>query len=169
MWYFTPYCLWKIFSTSFSICWRKCGNIGNFLHILWACSKLSAFWACVSLISTVTNSKIQLDLALALLLLNTECWPHTHICFTPHCLIATRKTAAAAWKQNNLPDPNPFLHSLHSQAQFIFMFALKNGKWESFWCGLRVWSQQVLHCPMVALCDKLPNTMYSPYQHHSIL
>lgn len=43
-WYFPPYRLAKFYPNQSSLCWRGCGQVGNFLHTLWQCRNLNSFW-----------------------------------------------------------------------------------------------------------------------------
>lgn len=94
-------------------CWRNCGEQGTLLQIWWQYPKIYPFLVSVfQFISSLISLKLELDPAMALLLLNYEHLAKSHLLFIIHCMVAARKSIAS---------------NLNTQTQFKLMFSIKNG------------------------------------------
>lgn len=93
-WHFTPYIVAKFSKDNSNLCWRGCGQVGNLVHMVWACPHLRSFWKEVfKLIAKVTGVITQLSTEKAILSINMVEYPITVRSVALHIIFAARSLA----------------------------------------------------------------------------
>lgn len=98
-WYYTPTRLHRMFSSVPPEYWRRCGERGSLLHILWSCPKLSQLCINVqNLIAEIISTSPAITPVLDLLFIGLDILGLQHRTVVTHILIATKLVITRHWK-----------------------------------------------------------------------
>lgn len=123
-WYLTPSRIARFHPQASPLCWRRCGQAGTLLHMLWGCPKLGSYWTDVySLISRTLRIPTPLTPALAICSLGIEAIPHHLRTVLLHILLAARLTILRHWKDHTPPTIAETLNTIHTHASYELMFS----------------------------------------------
>lgn len=139
-WYLTPLRIHKMNLSIQPLCWWKCNNTGNHLHILWSCKVIKSFWKdLTSIIQDVTNTTSTSNPALALLSLGIENFPPMARKIVIHILFAARISLAREWRSQTPPKIEAVISRVNAHYTMEKMLAYKERRAPAFHKNWEIW------------------------------